>query len=541
MTLEFDLVIVGAGSAGSIVAGMLTKNTNLTVLVLEAGGSDLRPDIKVPIGYGATFFNPKVNWCYWTAKQKNLNQREIYVPRGKVVGGSGSINAMVYLRGQKTDFDDWESFGVPDLGWESVKKTYNYLEGLGSNTTKSLISVSDVSDQHETIVQNFFEAASEIGFEKKQNINSDYGGGIGHYPITTKSGLRRTSADIFLKPSIKRKNLTLMKHCAVTKLVFKDQRVKRVDFVQGSKKKKSVNVRVGAILAAGAINTPQILMLSGIGPRTDLQNHGIDVLIQNESVGRNLQDHLGIDYLYETKEKSLNKVLGSWRGRIPAALRYLFFRRGPFSLSVNQAGGFARWNSQRQDANLQLYFNPVTYSVKRNPKKRELLQPDKFDGFAIGFQPCRPQSRGFVTLKSNDPLVSPVINPKFLEAESDFHDVLSGIQCMVSLTSNKSLRSIIVAPRSIDLENSTESEKLEDFRTRAVAVYHPCGTCRVGTNPRNSAVSENFRVRQLDNLWIADASLFPNITSGNINAPTMMLAYKVSESICRQLKDSQDT
>ncbi|MEE2774597.1 MAG: GMC family oxidoreductase [Pseudomonadota bacterium] len=539
MTLEFDLVIVGAGSAGSVAAGMLAKNTNLSILVLEAGGSDLRPDIKTPIGYGATFFNPKVNWCYWTIEQKHMENRKIYVPRGKVVGGSASINAMVYLRGQKTDFDDWANFSSTDLGWEEVKKTYDLLEGVGGDNETALISVSDVSDQHQAMIQKFFEAGEDIGFYKKQNINSGNSEGIGHYPITTKFGVRRTSADSFLKPSIKRKNLTLLRNCHVTKLAMNNNKVTRVDFLQGGRSERSVSLRVGAILAAGAINTPQLLMLSGVGPANELKDHGIDVVIDNRNVGRNLQDHIGIDYFYETTEKSLNRVLGTWSGRIVAAFKYLTLRKGPFSLSVNQAGGFVDWNSRRTESNLQLYFNPATYSIRRNTKKRELLRPDKFDGFAIGFQPCRPNSRGFVKLQSNDPLIPPIINPRFLESKSDLHDVASGIQCIEALVSNKNLKDITVAAKSIDLENSTINDKLADFRSRAVSVYHPCGTCRVGRDPLESVVSEDFKFRELDNLWVADASLFPNITSGNINAPTMMLAYKVSQSICKQLKNKK--
>jgi len=533
--LEFDLVIVGAGSSGSVIAGSLAEKTNLSILVLEAGGNDFRPDIKVPIGYGMTFFNPKVNWCYVSTPQEHLNGRSLYVPRGKVLGGSASINAMVYLRGQKNDFDDWASFSSQDLGWDSVRSTYDAIEGIRDNLGKQKIHVSDVSKDHELMVQDFIQSGERLGFRQNLDFNGNSSEGIGHYPISTRNGMRWTASDGFLKPAMRLRNLTVFKNSQVTKLITANGRVTDIEFLQGKSKLKKVKIRIGAVLTAGAINTPHLLMLSGIGPGEALKSKGIEIVHEEKNIGQNLQDHLGIDYLYESSASSLNRVLGSWSGRIKSALKYLINRNGPFSLSVNQGGGFVNWNSRTGVPNIQLYFNPLTYSIKRNQKKRQLLKTDKFDGFAIGFQPCRPKSRGQVMLNSSEPRDPLLIDMNFLGNDSDLHDVRAGIECIEKLLDNKELRDITVKEKSVALGGKTMEEKLDDFRNRSVSIYHLCGTCRIGNDPRKAPVSNEFKLRGLNNLWVADASLFPNVTSGNINAPVMMLAVKAAESIFKQL------
>ena len=533
--LEFDLVIVGAGSSGSVIAGSLAEKTNLSILVLEAGGNDFRPDIKVPIGYGMTFFNPKVNWCYVSTPQEHLNGRSLYVPRGKVLGGSASINAMVYLRGQKNDFDDWASFSSQDLGWDSVRSTYDAIEGIRDNLGKQKIHVSDVSKDHELMVQDFIQSGERLGFRQNLDLNGNSSEGIGHYPISTRNGMRWTASDGFLKPAMRLRNLTVFKNSQVTKLITANGRVTDIEFLQGKSKLKKVKIRIGAVLTAGAINTPHLLMLSGIGPGEALKSKGIEIVHEEKNIGQNLQDHLGIDYLYESNAASLNRVLGSWSGRIKSAFKYLINRSGPFALSVNQGGGFVNWKSQTGVPNIQLYFNPLTYSIKRNQKKRQLLKTDKFDGFAIGFQPCRPKSRGQLMLNSSEPRDPLLIDMNFLGNDSDLHDVRAGIECIEKLLDNKELRDITVKEKSVALGGKTMEEKLDDFRNRSVSIYHLCGTCRIGNDPRKAPVSNEFKLRGLNNLWVADASLFPNVTSGNINAPVMMLAVKAAESIFKQL------
>ena len=411
---EFDLVVVGAGSSGSIIASKVAKETGLKVLILEAGGSDFRPDIKTPIGYGLTFYNKNVNWCYQTKEQNNLDNRSVYCPRGKVVGGSASINAMVYVRGQQGDYNHWETCSSAEFGWNSVQSTFDLLEGRGDNMNGSHICVSNVKDQHEEVLENFFTAAKDLGVRYTEDMNGNANEGVGHYPITTKNGFRWTSADAFLKPAIKEKNVKIIKNAHVSKLIFDDHRLTGLEFIKNGLK-KSITARFGVVLTAGAINTPQLLMLSGVGPSKHLIDKGITPVADIKGIGQNLQDHLGIDYLFEANAKSLNRTLSSWSGRFRSLVNYIAFKKGPFALSVNQGGGFVNWKSRNEWPNLQIYFNPLTYSIKR-PGKRMLLRPDKLDGFAIGFQPCRPESRGEVYLNSSNPMDSPIIDPKFLSS-----------------------------------------------------------------------------------------------------------------------------
>ena len=530
---EFDLVVVGAGSSGSIIASKVAKETGLKVLILEAGGSDFRPDIKTPIGYGLTFYNKNVNWCYQTKEQNNLDNRSVYCPRGKVVGGSASINAMVYVRGQQGDYNHWETCSSAEFGWNSVQSTFDLLEGRGDNTKGSHICVSNVEDQHEEVLEHFFSAARDLGIRYTEDMNSNANEGVGHYPITTKNGFRWTSADAFLKPAIKEKNVKIIKNAHVSKLIFDDNRVTGLEFIKNGLK-KSITARFGVVLTAGAINTPQLLMLSGVGPSKHLLDKGITPIADIKGIGQNLQDHLGIDYLFEANAKSLNRTLSSWSGRFRSLVNYIASKKGPFALSVNQGGGFVNWKSRNEWPNLQIYFNPLTYSIKR-PGKRMLLRPDKLDGFAIGFQPCRPKSRGEVYLNSSNPMDSPIIDPKFLSSEKDIYDVEAGINFVEEVTKSENLKSIIVKAKSIDLEKASIEQKKEDFKKRAVSVYHPCGTCRLGNDVERDPVSIDFRLRGFQNIWIADASLFPSIPSGNINSAVMMLAYKASKSISQQV------
>jgi len=530
---EFDLVVVGAGSSGSIIASKVANETGLKVLILEAGGSDFRPDIKTPIGYGLTFYNKNVNWCYQTKKQSNLDNRSVYCPRGKVVGGSASINAMVYVRGQQGDYNHWETCSSAELGWNSVQSTFDLLEGRGVNKSSDHICVSNVKNQHEEVLENFFSAAKDLGVSYTDDMNGNSNEGVGHYPITTKNGFRWTSADAFLKPAIKEKKVKIIKNAYVSKLMLNDNRVTGLEFIKNGLK-KSITARFGVVLTAGAINTPQLLMLSGIGPSKHLIDKGIKPIVNIKDIGQNLQDHLGVDYLFEANAKSLNRTLGSWSGRLLSFANYIAFRKGPFALSVNQGGGFINWNSQNEWPNLQIYFNPLTYSIK-SPGKRRLLRPDKVDGFAIGFQPCRPESRGEVYLNSSNPMDSPIIDPKFLSNEKDRYNVEAGINFVEEVTKSKYLKSIIVKAKSIDLEKTTIEEKKEDFNKRAVSVYHPCGTCRLGKDIERDPVSLDFKLRRFQNIWIADASIFPSIPSGNINSAVMMLAYKAAKSISQQI------
>ena len=535
---EFDIIIVGAGSAGCIVADILAKDQNLKILILEAGPNNYHPMIKIPLGYGMTFYNKSINWKFYTSSQIHLNNRKLYCPRGKVVGGSSSINAMVYARGFPSDFQNWTYDDNPLWSWENIRNTYERIEKKiilrDNDTTTSQIVVNDVSSQHHAILNNYFLGAKELNIPFIDSFNTDKSEGVGHYEITTRNGFRWSAADGFLKEALKKNNVKLISRAAVQQLILKDKKVIGVKY---SKNGKTFNVQanIGVIMAAGSIKTPQILMLSGIGPSDHLKEFGIQTKIHNSNVGSNLQDHIGIDYLYKSKVPTLNESLGTWSGRIKSILEYLIFQSGPLSLSINQGGGFIRWNNKDDYPNLQIYFNPLTYSVNY-ANKRPLLKTDKFDGFIIGFQSCRPNSRGHIKLLSNEVNDDPLIDPAYLSNEKDLYSLECGYDFIRKISKTHSLNNIMDHSIGIDPIKSSTKEMADHFKQNASSIFHPCGTCKMGPDKDTGVVSNRLKVHDLDNLWIVDASVFPNITSGNINAPVMMTAYIGSNLISEDIK-----
>ena len=534
---EFDIIIVGAGSAGSIVANRLSQDQNLKILILEAGPNNFHPMIKIPLGYGMTFYNKSINWNFYTSPQLHLDNRRLYCPRGKVVGGSSSINAMIYARGFPSDFRNWAYDNSSFWSWENIRKTYENMEKNIILTDKenatSKIVVNNVSSQHHSILNNYFLGAKELDIASVDSFNADNAEGVGHYDITTRNGYRWSAADGFLKDTLT-KNVKLTTQANVNQITVSDKKVTGVKY---SKKGRNfeVKAKIGVVMAAGSIKTPHILMLSGIGPSDHLKNFGIETKIDNPNVGSNLQDHIGIDYLYRSKVPTLNKSLGTVSGRIKSILEYLIFRSGPLSLSINQGGGFIRWKNREDYPNLQVYFNPLTYSVS-HANKRPLLKTDKFDGFIIGFQPCRPSSRGNIRLLSKEINDEPLIDPGYLSNEKDLYDLECAYDFVRKISQTHSMDNIIDHPIGIDLIKSSTKEMISHFRQNATSVYHPCGTCKMGPDKDTSVVSNRLKVHGLQNLWVVDASVFPNITSGNINAPVMMTAYIGGNLISEDIK-----
>ena len=534
---EFDIIIVGAGSAGSIAANRLSQDQNLKILILEAGPNNFHPMIKIPLGYGMTFYNKSINWNFYTSPQLHLDNRRLYCPRGKVVGGSSSINAMIYARGFPSDFRNWTYDNSSLWGWENIRKTFENMEKniilTDKETATGKIVVNNVSSQHHSILNNYFLGAKELNIPSVDSFNTDNAEGVGHYDITTRNGYRWSAADGFLKGTLK-KNVKLTTQANVNQITVSDKKVTGVKY---SKKGRNfeVKAKIGVVMAAGSIKTPHILMLSGIGPSDHLKDFGIETKIDNPNVGSNLQDHIGIDYLYRSKVPTLNKSLGTVSGRIKSILEYLIFRSGPLSLSINQGGGFIRWKNKEDYPNLQVYFNPLTYSVS-HANKRPLLKTDKFDGFIIGFQPCRPNSRGNIRLLSKEINDDPLIDPGYLSNEKDLYDLECAFDFVRKISQTHSLDNIIDHPIGIDLVKSSAKEMISHFRQNATSLYHPCGTCKIGPDKDTGVVSDRLKVHGLQNLWIVDASVFPNITSGNINAPVMMTAYIGSNLISEDIK-----
>ncbi len=519
---ESEIVIVGAGSAGCIVANQLISKTNFKVLLIEAGPSDNNPVVKIPLGYGMTFYNKKLNWNFYSKKQKNLLNREIYFPRGKIVGGSGSINAMIYARGLNTDYEEWSQNTNDIWSWSSINESFREIEKHISPKDHSAIfnkiPVNDVSSLHHPILKNFFEATKEQGVEFNQNLTSDTINQVGHYNINTRNGYRFTSSDGFLKPILNNSKLTLLKNCIVRKINFNQKKISSIEIFH-KEKKIFIKPKIGVILCAGSIMTPYLLMHSGIGSSNDLKKFNIEVNIDSPQVGKNLQDHIGLDFLYKSKVDTLNKYLGRWPGRIRSALHYVYNRSGPLSLSINQGGGYINWNSKNKSPNLQLYFNPTT----------SLLITTSSISFVVIIFFLFDDGNKF-----ND---APVIDPNYLDHYEDINDLKCAFDFIRKISNSLHLKKIIDKALDIDPLKSSDEELIDYFRKKSNSVYHPCGTCRMDYNIQNGVVSKRLKVHGVENLWIVDASVFPNITSGNINASVMMLANRATQLIIDDLQN----
>lgn len=531
---EFDFIIVGAGSAGCVLANRLSENGKYSVLLLEAGGSDLNFWIWMPIGYGKTFYRKSVNWMYRTEPDPGLGGRVSYWPRGKVMGGSSSINAMVYVRGQPQDFDEWREMGNPGWGWDDVLPYFRKAEtnDRGADDWRGgdgPLHVCTMDRDLHRLCADFIQAGRELHFPHNPDFNGATQEGVGTYQNTTRDGLRMSTARAYIRPARKRPNLLIETRAHATRLLFDGRRVTGVAYIQRGTP-KTARARREVILAAGAINSPQLLQLSGIGSGDALRSYGIEVVKDSPGVGQHLQDHLGIDYLFRSRVPTLNQQLGPWYGKLWYGVRYLLTRRGPLSLGVNQAGGFVRTRSGLERPNMQLFFSPVSYT-KAPPGKRPLMNPDVFPGFLLGAQPTRPTSRGHITLRSPDPFDAPRIYPNYLSTEADMQDMLEGSKLMRRFAETPAFARLIEAEIAPGPEVQADEEFIADIRRRAGTVFHPVGTCRMGPNPHEDVVDARLRVYGVHGLRVADASVFPTLTSGNTNAPVIMLGEKAADLI----------
>ncbi|WP_454685382.1 GMC family oxidoreductase [Ancylobacter moscoviensis] len=529
---EFDYIVVGAGSAGCVLADRLSASGKYTVLVLEAGGSDRRFWIKVPIGYGRTFYDETVNWKFETEPDAGLGGRRGYWPRGRVVGGSSSINALVYCRGLPDDFDDWREAGNPGWGWEDVRAAFERSETLHDEDGRrgsGPLHVANVAREIHPLSRHYIAASREMGLPVTRDFNGPQPEGVGFYWITTHRGLRCSAADAFLRPALARRNCRLVKNALVRRVLFSGRKAVGVEYEAGGEVRRA---RAGreVVLSAGAINSPKILQLSGIGPGALLRGHGIDVVHDNPGVGGNLQDHLAVSYFYKAREPTLNNVLNPWTGKIRAGLRYILTRRGPLSISVNQCGGFVRSSPAAPRPDLQLYFNPLTYTTAPEGK-RPLMNPDPYPGFILSFQPCRPSSRGRIDIRSPDPHTAPAIEPNSLSSNQDIETVIAGGRFMRRMANTEAMRALISEEIPPLLQPMTDEEIVEDFRARSGSVFHPVGTCGMGPRERGNVVDATLSVYGVEGLRVVDASIFPNITSGNTNAPTIMVGQKGADMI----------
>ena len=529
----FDYIIVGAGSAGSVIANRLSESGKYSVLLLEAGVSDQRLYVQMPIGYGKVYYDKRVNWKYTTEPVPGLGNRSSYWPRGKVLGGSSSINAMVYVRGHQHDYEQWQSV-ADGWGWSDVEPYFKKMEcWLGAPSkhrgADGPLPITDITNEAHPLCSTYLEAAKQIQLPIAQDYNGPDMEGASLYQITTANGLRASTARCYLRPAINRSALTVRTQSLVVRLNIENRHITGVDYQRRGKTHR-VEARREVILSGGAINSPQLLQLSGIGPLDVLQKAGVTPQHEMAAVGRHLKDHLGADIVCRTNVPTLNQALQPWHGKLRAGLEFVFKRRGPLTLSLNQAGGFVRSHPDVEFPDLQLYFSPVSYT--RAPiGKRPLINPDPFPGFLIGFNPCKPTSEGYLNIATSNPLDAPEIHPNYLATEHDNALMLEGMKLCRDLLATPAFKSV-VEDEIYPGRQVVSDEKLTDFiKDNAWTVFHPCGTCRMGISSQTSVVDNRLRVHGMTGLRIADASVFPTITTGNTNAPSIMVGEKASDLI----------
>jgi choline dehydrogenase len=541
---EYDYIVIGAGAAGCVLANRLTASGTERLLLLEAGGSDRSPWIQVPIGYGRTFNDPRFNWMYQAEPDPTLDNRSQFWPRGKVLGGSSSINAMVYVRGQPGDFDDWAAAGNPGWSYRELLPYFIKLEdhpfgepqfhGVGGP-----VGVSDVSAKVHPLCHSFLEACDSLGVARTRDFNGSQSEGSGLWEVTIRDGVRVSASNAYLRPVWRRPNLEIRMRAQATRVLFDGRRATGVEFIE-SGARQVARARREVILCGGAINSPQLLELSGIGDAEILGRFAIAVVADSPAVGRGLQDHLAANYYYRSRVRTLNNELAPFLGKVRAALRYaLGGRTGPLAMSVNQAGAFLRSRPGLARPNMHIYFNPASYSTTTLGSTRRLMNPDPYPGFLMSFNTCRPRSRGTIHVRSPDPLERPAIQPNALSSSEDVRDVCEGSRLVRRIAAARPLAAIIEAEREPGSTVTSDEQILADFRARSGSVFHACGTCAMGSNARTSVLDPRLRVRGVTALRVVDASAFPNVTSGNTNAPVMMLAEKAADLILEDNRTPQ--
>ncbi len=529
---EVDYIIVGAGSAGCAIAGRLAQAERFQIMVLEAGPVDRSVWVHIPVGYGKLYYHPKMNWMYRTEPVPGLDDRIIYQPRGKVVGGSSAVNAMVYARGQPEDYDRWAEMGNPGWAWRDLLPYFIRMEdhALGASALHGVggpIHITDIADAVHPLTHNFVKAGQEMGLAFNPDLNGESCEGVGYFQINTKQGFRVSAARAYLNPALRAGRAQLEADALVTRVLFEGKRAVGVEYRRHGATHR-LRARREVILSGGAINSPQLLQLSGVGPAELLRRHGIEVVSDSPAVGRHMHDHLCYDHVYRSRVPSLNDEFLPFLGKLKVGLQYVLQRKGPLSLSVNQGGGWFRTAPGLNRPNMQLYFSPLSYE-KATPGVRALMRPDPFPGICTSVSPSQPTSRGHIEIASADPSAPPRIYPNYLSTPEDVEAMVAGARFLRELAAAPSLASVIAEELKPGPAHQTDADLLADVRARAYSVFHPCGTCRMGPDPADAVVGADLRVHGLDGLRVADASIFPTVTSGNTNAPSMMVGEKAAD------------
>ncbi|RWF43580.1 MAG: choline dehydrogenase [Mesorhizobium sp.] len=530
----YDFIIVGSGSAGSVLADKLSASGRFSVLVLEAGGSDRRFYVQMPLGYGKTFFDPTVNWNYKTEPDPGLGGNVDHWPRGKLLGGSSSINAMVWIRGAREDFDDWRAAGNPGWGYDDLLPAFKALEDNEAGAdrwrgTGGPLHISDTTDAVHPLTKRYLAAGQQAGLPLNPDFNGAAQEGVGIYQISTKNGRRMSAARAFLRPAMKRANVRVEANALASRILFEGKRAVGVEYLRNGETRTA---RAGreVILSAGSINSPQLMQLSGVGPAALLKGLGIPVVHANENVGANLQDHVGINYTFKGKLPTLNQILRPWWGKLLVGMQYILTRSGPLSLSMNHGGGFFRTDPAFSRPNMQLYFQAFSTIIPKNGE-RPILTPDPWPGFSIGLSNCRPSSRGEIMIRSRNPLDYPKIVANAYSTNADVDEMLAAVKFVRKIASMPAMAEIIAEEVLPGPSIQSDADLITDFRKRSGTVYHPVSTCRMGPDPSRSVVDPRLKVHGLEGLRVIDASIFPDNITGNTNAASVMTGWKGAELV----------
>jgi choline dehydrogenase len=523
----FDYIVVGAGSAGCVLANRLTESGRYRVLLLEAGGADRNPWIHVPLGYGKLFTNPKVNWLYNSEPEPELNNRTVIQPRGRVLGGSSSINGLLYVRGQPQDFDHWRQLG--NAGWsfddvlpyfrkaENQQRGEDDLHGVGGP-----LSVSDVSEPH-PLCEAFIEAAQQAGFPRNDDFNGPTQEGAGYFQLTARNGRRCSTAAGYLRPARRRGNLSIATNALTTRILFDGRRAVGVEYIQGGHT-RTARADAEVIVAGGAINSPQLLQLSGLGPAALLQSFGVPVVADMPGVGADLQDHFQVRMAYRCTEPiTMNDVINNWRLSVLAGLRYIVSRKGLLTIGAGYAGGFFKTDPTLPAPDVQAHF--IIFSSDKTGAKLHA-----FPGFIASICQLRPESRGHVRIKSADPRAAPAIQPRYLSASADRDVTVAGMKLLRQIMAQPAMRRYIAEERAPGESCVSDEQLLAYARETGTTIFHPTSTCRMGAD-LTAVVDDRLRVHGIGNLRVIDGSIMPTVVSGNTNAAIVMIAEKGADMI----------
>ncbi|MCL4631238.1 choline dehydrogenase [Burkholderia sp.] len=537
MTRSFDYVVVGAGSAGCVLANRLSEGGRHTVCLLEAGPADNYMWIHVPIGYGKTMFHPVYNWGFHTDPDPNMHNRRLYWPRGRTLGGCSSINGLIYVRGQQQDYDHWAALGNRGWSWRDCLPYFRRLEHntLGEGPTRGTggpLWASAIRQRHE-LVDAFVAASNRLGVRTVDDFNTGDQEGVGYYQLTTRNGLRCSTAVAYLKPARGRPNLHIETDAQALKVLFDGAQASGVRYVQHGKVHEVRALRE-VILAAGALQSPQLLQVSGVGPAALLDRHGIAVVADRKGVGENLQDHLQVRLIYEvTKPITTNDELHSWVGRAKMGLQWALFRGGPLAIGINQGGMFCRaLPDESATPDIQFHFSTLSADSAGGS-----VHP--FPGCTYSICQLRPESRGTVRIRTDDARDAPSIQPNYLDTERDRRTTVAGVRFARRVAAAEPMAPLMKREVRPGADAQTDDELLEFCREYGQTIFHPSGTAKMGVaSDPLAVVDERLRVYGTRGLRVVDCSIMPTLVSGNTNVPIVMVAEKASDMILEDAREA---